>query len=93
MYVGSADMMTRNLNGRIEVLAPVLDPDIRDNILEQIVKAQLADNVHAWVLAGDGTYTKVVPEKGAAPYDSQAEVGRHLHLLAQHDGKRRVSIS
>lgn len=64
MYVGSADMMTRNLNGRIEVLAPVLDPDIRDNILEQIVKAQLADNVHAWVLAGDGTYTKVVPEKG-----------------------------
>ncbi len=93
MYVGSADMMTRNLNGRIEVLAPVLDPDIRDNILEQIVKAQLADNVHAWVLAGDGTYTKVVPEKGAAPYDSQAEIGRHLHLLAQHDGKRRVSIS
>ena len=39
MYVGSADLMPRNLNGRIEVLAPVTDSDLRANILDQIISS------------------------------------------------------
>ena len=90
MYIGSADMMTRNLNGRIEVLTPILDADIRANILSQIVKPQLADNLHAWVLASDGSYKKLTPKAGEAPYDSQDEIGRHLKLMVRGASKKAV---
>lgn len=88
MYIGSADMMTRNLNGRIEVLAPVLDADIRANILSQIIEAQLADNVHAWIQASDGSYKKLKPKAGEAVYDSQDEISRHLKLMARNSAKK-----
>ncbi len=81
MYVGSADMMTRNLNGRIEVLAPVLDKNLMDNILKQIVEPQLADNTHAWELLSNGDYRKIVREPGEAPMDSQSHIKRVLNLL------------
>ena len=84
MYIGSADLMTRNLNGRIEVLTPVLDADIRANILSQIVKPQLKDNTNAWVQQSDGSYKRLSPKKGEAPYCSQDEIGRHLRLMAKH---------
>ena len=70
-----------NLNGRIEVLAPVTDPDIRANVLEQIVRPQLADNIHAWELRADGSYVKQHPQAGEAVYDSQEEIGRILNLM------------
>lgn len=81
MYVGSADMMTRNLNGRIEVLTPVLDKKLMDNILKQIVNPQLADNTHAWELLSDGSYRKIKREAGVAAMDSQSHIKRVLNLL------------
>jgi polyphosphate kinase len=81
MYVGSADLMSRNLNGRIEVLTPVLDDDIRHNILTQIVKPQLKDNVNAWSLLSDGTYKKSRPKGGEAAYASQSAIRQKLNLL------------
>lgn len=81
MYVGSADMMTRNLNGRIEVLTPVLDKKLMDNILKQIVNPQLADNTHAWELLSDGSYEKIKREAGVAAMDSQSHIKRVLNLL------------
>ena len=81
MYVGSADLMPRNLNGRIEVLAPVTDPDIRANVLDQIVRPRHADNIHAWELQADGSYVKQHPAEGEAVYDSQEEIGRVLNLM------------
>ena len=81
MYVGSADMMTRNLNGRIEVLTPVLDKKLMDNILKQIVNPQLADNTHAWELLSDGSYKKIKREAGAVAMDSQSHIKRVLNLL------------
>lgn len=80
MYIGSADMMQRNLNGRIEVLAPVLDADLRRNIMEQIIDLQLADNVHAWVMSSDGSYTRQSPHGKEKAIDSQYEIAKHLHL-------------
>ena len=76
--------MTRNLNGRIEVLTPVLDADIRVNILAQIVKPQLKDNTNAWVQQSDGSYKRLSPKKGEVLYCSQDEIGRHLRLMAKH---------
>ena len=81
MYVGSADMMTRNLNGRIEVLAPVLDKKLMDNILKQIVYPQLADNTHAWELLSDGGYKKIARKAGETPMDSQSHIKKVLNLL------------
>ncbi|MFU0841331.1 MAG: Polyphosphate kinase [Burkholderia sp.] len=81
MYIGSADMMQRNLNGRIEVLVPVKNPTIRRNIIEQIVRPQLNDNIHAWELNSDGSYTKLSPKAGAAVYDSQYEISKVLNLM------------
>ena len=81
MYVGSADLMPRNLNGRIEVLAPVTDSDLRANILDQIIRPQLNDNIHAWVLQSDGSYVKLQPKAGEAIYNSQEEITKVLDLM------------
>lgn len=81
MYVGSADLMPRNLNGRIEVLAPVTDSDLRANILDQIIRPQLNDNIHAWVLQSDGSYVKLQPKAGEEIYNSQEEITKVLNLM------------
>ena len=57
------------------------DPDIRANVLDQIVRPQLADNIHAWELQADGSYVKQHPAEGEAVYDSQEEIGRVLNLM------------
>lgn len=56
MYLGSSDMMPRNLIARVEVLFPVLDPDLLVSIRDNILKVCLDDNVKARVLKSDGTY-------------------------------------
>jgi polyphosphate kinase len=59
---GSADLMPRNLEHRIEVVVPVEDAHVRSEI-ESIFKALLADNAQAWELAADGTWERVSPGK------------------------------
>ncbi len=58
VYIGSADVMRRNLDRRVEVLAPVLDEQIKAYLRTQILATCLADNVKAWTLGSDGNYTK-----------------------------------
>lgn len=81
MYVGSADLMPRNLNGRIEVLAPVTHPDLLQNVLDQIIRPQINDNIHAWILQSDGSYVKLQPKAGEAIYNSQEEITKVLDLM------------
>ena len=71
VYIGSADMMTRNTERRIEVIAPILDRDIADKLIE-ITRRQLADNVKASEMQVDGTYKKI--ESYGVPHDSQIEL-------------------
>ena len=61
--LGSADLMPRNLDHRIEVVVPVEDTHVRNEI-ESIFKALLADNSQAWELDPDGTWERVKPDKG-----------------------------
>ena len=70
MFMGSADMMSRNLDRRIEVLTPVLDENIRRTLLE-VLRLQLADNMQAWELRGNGEYVRLRPADGAEPVNSQ----------------------
>ncbi|WP_247731480.1 polyphosphate kinase 1 [Halovivax limisalsi] len=60
-YVGSADWMQRNLDDRIETLAPVDDPSLRRR-LDAILETLLADERNRWVLGTDGTYEPVSTE-------------------------------
>ncbi len=62
-YIGSADMMPRNLDRRVEVIVPVLDPE-GSSRLREILAVELADDALAWVLRGDGTWEKVPPVTG-----------------------------
>lgn len=59
--LGSADLMARNLDHRIEVLVPIEAPHIRTEI-EAILKALLNDNSQAWELSGDGAWERVHPQ-------------------------------
>ncbi|WP_239446610.1 polyphosphate kinase 1 [Mailhella massiliensis] len=70
MFMGSADMMVRNLDRRIEVLTPVLDENIR-RTLGDILRLQLEDNMQAWELRGDGMYARLQPENEQAGVNSQ----------------------
>ncbi len=60
--IGSADLMPRNLDHRIEVVVPVEDAHVRAEI-EAILKALLADNSQAWELGVDGSWTRITPKR------------------------------
>ena len=71
MYISSADLMTRNLNRRVEVACPVYDPEARE-MIRKILEIQLSDNVKASFMQPDGSYkSKRYP--GMTPLDSQYE--------------------
>ncbi len=71
VLLGSSDLMYRNLNERIEVLFSVPDPEVRQAILEDMLKIHLKDNVKARRLLSDGTYQMVVPKEGEEVINSQ----------------------
>jgi polyphosphate kinase len=69
--LGSADLMPRNLDHRIEVVVPVEDVQVR-NELEGIFKALLADNSQAWELQADGSWERVSAKKSERKRQAQA---------------------
>jgi polyphosphate kinase len=71
VYIGSADWMTRNLDRRVEVVTPVLDPNLRRHLKEVVLESYLKDNVKARVLNADGLYEPVPRSPEEAPFNSQ----------------------
>jgi polyphosphate kinase len=69
-WIGSADMMARNLDNRVELVAPVDDPLAAAEI-QMVLDLQLADTALAWELGADGSWTRVRPPEGEAPRQSQ----------------------
>jgi len=64
VFLSSADWMDRNFFRRIEVCFPVLDDKLKKRVIDESLKAYLADNVHAWEMDGDGRYKRRTPERG-----------------------------
>jgi polyphosphate kinase len=62
-YIGSADLMQRNLDRRVEALVPVSDPALTAR-LDQVLEVQLVDDTLAWTLGSEGAWTKVRSERG-----------------------------
>ncbi|MDY7081410.1 MAG: polyphosphate kinase 1, partial [Halobacteria archaeon] len=60
-FIGSADLMTRNLDNRVEAIAPVEDDDLRDE-LDEMLGIYLKDNTKSWEMNSDGTYEQNKPE-------------------------------
>jgi polyphosphate kinase len=77
VLIGSADLMPRNLNRRVEILFPLLDPHARDALIRRILTTHLADTVKARRLDRDGCYTRITAHDGIPSLDSQAWMIEH----------------
>jgi polyphosphate kinase len=71
VFVGSADMMPRNLDRRIETLFPITDAKLKEIVKNDFLTLNLKDNTQARRLKSDGTYERIVPQEGAEPVNSQ----------------------
>jgi polyphosphate kinase len=69
--IGSADLMRRNLDRRIETLVPVLRPELVRHLCDGILRPYLEDTVNAWELGADGCYRRRTPPVGATPFCAQ----------------------
>ena len=89
-FIGSADMMMRNLESRVEVHAPVEDPELRQE-LRLILDVQLADPRSAWDMQPDGSYLQRRPEGDQAQGAQETLIGvaeRRLTAAAEHKEKK-----
>ncbi len=70
VYMGSADLMHRSFDTRVEVVTPILDPDIRDYLKDEVLGSYLKDVANAHILKPDGTYKKLA-RRGDKGFDAQ----------------------
>ena len=75
LYIGSADLMERNLDRRVEVMVPVRDEGIRAHLRDVVLSAYLRDTERAMTLAAAGEYA--APAAGSGSFDSQAFLLEH----------------
>ncbi len=78
ILAGSADIMPRNLDGRVEVLFPMDEPEILRAVRDDILFTHLKDTVNCRRLLPDGRFEKVKPEIGEKPLNTQATILGHL---------------
>ncbi|KPL71452.1 polyphosphate kinase [Ornatilinea apprima] len=79
ILMGSADLMPRNLNRRVEVLFPIEDPRLIRHIRENILKIYLMDNTKARLMHPDGSYHYIIPKKGHQQVNAQEWFMRMAH--------------
>lgn len=83
LYLGSADLMPRNLNRRVEVLFPIESPPIKAQLRDELLPLLLSDNVKARELGPDGLYRRRSPAPGEPAIDAQAILLAEATALAR----------
>lgn len=71
LYLSSADLMGRNLNRRVELMFPVENPTLAEEIRREVLEIALRDNVAARILQPDGQYVRLTPGPGVEALESQ----------------------
>jgi polyphosphate kinase len=92
VYLGSADLMPRNLDRRVEVLFPVRDAHLANHLRHAVLETYLRDDVRSRRLRPDGIYERLVTRGGANPVDSHAALLVAAQLGAV-SGPRPVSAA
>lgn len=72
-YCASADLMGRNLFGRVETCFPIESPKLKARVMEEAIEAHLRDDTQSWALQSDGTYHRA-PRGAGAPYSAQRDL-------------------
>jgi polyphosphate kinase len=86
VYIASADLMPRNLDHRVELAAPVSDPELQGDLLDTLDRA-FADNQGSWQLGKDAIWRRRKPTPGKPPRSLQLElIEMHLHRASGEDG-------
>ncbi len=87
-YIGSPDLMQRNLDHRIEVLVPVENVRVRQEI-HAVLDSALADDTNAWILAPTGEWTRAVPAKADKAHTHHADLMRRSLKRARRSARDR----
>jgi len=79
VFIGSADLMPRNLDSRVELVTPIFDETARDQVLDAMERC-FADNSNCWVLDSSGNWSRLSPEGGERRNVQEELRERHLAL-------------